>query len=164
MATQSRVAGNNQAHLSNQLGSVRVRLVHELTIIDLFALEEAVYDGNPRGNTLSLVTEWTAQGHPGAALLVAERASLNPARTQWHDQIRNKVCAHIDLDVSASVLDMANWPLAPQDFHATVEQLCQIIGRAAQADIRTRFMAIPVRPLNGALGLAGPPAPRWADT
>jgi hypothetical protein len=36
---------------SEGYGSVRTRLLHELALIDFFALEEAVYDGNPRGNT-----------------------------------------------------------------------------------------------------------------
>ena len=120
-------------------GSVRARLLHELVIIDAFALEEAVYDGNPRGNTASLVTEWAAENHPGVPLLLAGRATLKPARMQWRDQIRNKLCAHMDLDVPADMLDMANWPLAPEDFHAAIEQLCQIVVQAARTDIRTRF-------------------------
>jgi hypothetical protein len=112
-------------------GSVPARLLHELAVIDLFALEEAVYDGNPQGNTASLVTEWTAVDHPGIPLLLAGRATLNSTRTQWRDQTRNKVCAHMDLDVPARMLEMANWPLVPQDVHAAVEQLCQIVVQAA---------------------------------
>jgi hypothetical protein len=145
-------------------GSIRTRLLHELAIIDVFALEEAVYDGNPRGNTASLVTEWAAANHPGVPLLLAGRVTLNPARTQWRDQIRKKVCAHMDLDVPASMLDMANWPLIAEEFHAAVEQLCRIVVQAARTDIRTRFMTTPVSPLRGALGLARVNAPNWADT
>jgi len=145
-------------------GSVRARLLHELTMIDFFALEEAVYEGNPRGNTTSLVTEWTAQNHPGVPLLLAGRATLNPDRTKWRDQIRNKVCAHMDSDVPAGMLEMPNWPLIPQDFHAAVERLCQIVVQAARTDIRTAFMTTPVSPIMNALGLARVNAPNWADT
>jgi|GEM_PF-4275233 len=66
---------------SEDYGSIRVRLLHELALIDFFALEEAVYDGNPRGNTPSLVAEWSAENHPGVPLLLAGRMTLNAART-----------------------------------------------------------------------------------
>src|SRR5579871_1848554 len=83
---------------------------------------------------------------------------------QWRDDIRNKVCAHMDLDVPARMLDMRNWPLVAQDFHVAVERLCQIVLQAARTDIRTTFMTTPVRPIRGILGLARVNAPNWADT
>lgn len=88
------------------------RLLLELAIIDFFALEEAVFDGNLRGNTPSLLDEWSTDKtpHPGTGLLRASRANLSPVRIKWRDEVRNKVCAHMDLDVSASLLEVANWP------------------------------------------------------
>ena len=104
------------------------------------------------------------QSHPGVPFLLAENSPLNPARNQWRDQVRNKVCAHMDLDVPAAMLEMANWPVAPQAFHDAVEQLCTIVVRAAEMDVRTKLMATPATPLKGVLGLARVNAPNWADT
>jgi hypothetical protein len=144
--------------------SVRTRLLHELAMIDLFALEEAVYEGNPRGNTTSLVAEWTAENHPAVAYLVAARGKLNQGRNQWRDQIRNKVCAHMDLDVSAAMLEMPNWPMVPQEFHDAVGQLCMFVVQAARMDIRTSIMTTPVSALKGVVGLGSIKAPNWANT
>jgi tagatose-1,6-bisphosphate aldolase len=41
--------------------SVWDRLLLELSMIAFFALEEAVFDGNVRGGTPSLVAEWSAR-------------------------------------------------------------------------------------------------------
>jgi len=142
------------------------RLLLELSLIDFVALEEAVYDGNPRGNTRSLIDEWLAEQptHKGVALLIQRRGSLCPARIQWRDDIRDKVCAHMDLNVPATMLEVANWPVSLPDFHAEVERLCQIVGEAARLDIRTRYMMAPAVCLPNVQAIAPVGAPRWADT
>jgi hypothetical protein len=141
------------------------RLMLELSIINFFALEEAVYDGNSRGNTPSLIAEWAVPPpHKGVATLQASRSSLSPHCEKWRADIRNKVCAHMDMDVPASMLDAANWPMANADFHAEVERLCKIIGNAARLDVRTQYLIGPAISCGNMLQTAGPSAPRWRDT
>lgn len=142
------------------------RLLLELSIIDFFALEEAAFDGNLRGNTPSLVAEWSAEKppHKGAAALLASRSGLSAARIGWRDNVRNKVCAHMDQDAPASILDVANWPLSVPDLFAEIERLCGLVGSAARLDARTKYMTGPTLTWENARQIAGPNAPRWQDT
>jgi hypothetical protein len=142
------------------------KLLLELALIDYFSLEETVFDGNSRGGTPSLLDEWssTNPAHVGVVPLRSGRATLSPDRLKWKSDIRDKVCAHMDLDVSASLLAVANWPILLPDFHAEVERLCRMIGSAARLDIRTHWLIGPALSIPEAQQLAGPIAPRWADT
>jgi hypothetical protein len=140
------------------------RLLYEIVLIDLFALEEAAFDGNAKGGTPSLVDEWTGEGHAGVAALQAGRAALDPDRLRWRDDIRNKVCAHMDLHTPSSLLDIVNWPVNFSALDAAVLTLCRVIGDAAALDIRTTYMRSPVQHMKSALALAGPTAPRWSQT
>lgn len=140
------------------------QLLTELGLIDLFSLEEAVFDGNVQGATPSLIDEWAAIRHPGVPALAASRALLPAARLGWRDNIRNKVCAHMDLYVRGAMLDMRNWPLDLGKFDLAINALCNSIRTAARADIRTRYIGIPVTKLNNVVALAGPQSPKWADT
>lgn len=145
--------------------SVWERLLLELSIIDFFALEEAVFDGNVRGGTPSLVAEWSAgkPPHKGVAALQAARAGLSAGRIGWRDNVRNKVCAHMDPDVPASMLDVANWLLAPADLFAEIERLCGMVGSTARLDARTKYLTGPTLTCGSAQQIAGPRAPRWQD-
>lgn len=144
-------------------GNLYGRLLHELALIDLYSLEEAIYQGNAPGNTASLVSEWTAVGHNGVGTLQAGQATLDPSRIGWRDDIRNKVCAHMDPNVPKSMLDPTNWPMVLNSFYQAIALLCTIAGDAADKDIRTKLLTAPVRPLSGVLGLANQP-PDWANT
>jgi hypothetical protein len=142
------------------------RLLIELAMIDFFSLEEAVFDGNTRGQTPSLIDEWqsTSQPHNGVNSLLNNRNNLNPVRSQWRNEIRNKVCAHMDLDVPAAMLDFTSWPLNLPDFNNEIEALCQMLGDAARLDIRTKFLSGPAISMKNISGLATSLAPKWNDT
>lgn len=98
------------------------------------------------------------------AALQAGRAALDPNRLRWKDDIRNKVCAHMDPQVPASLLDIANWPMDYGALDAAIETLCHVIGDAAAQDVRTTYMRSRVQPLKSASGFAGPAGPPWSKT
>jgi hypothetical protein len=146
--------------------SIYERLLIELSIVDFFALEEAIYTGNVRGGTPSLVHEWTSATppHPGAAYLTQHRGTLSAMITGWRDNVRNKICAHMDPDIAAADLDVDRWPMNIPDFNGEVERLCQLLGAAARLDARTLVFLAPAL----TVGRAGVPQrhniPRWAET
>jgi hypothetical protein len=142
------------------------RLLLELTLIDFYSLEEAVFDGNLRGGTPSLVDEWASANppHAGVVALRSSRATLSPDRLRWKSDIRDKVCAHMDLDVSASLLDVSTWPIHLPDFHAEVERLCRIVGNASRLDVRTRGLIGAALVVPEGQEIVGPIAPRWVET
>ena len=94
----------------------------------------------------------------------AARSNLNPDRAKLRDDIRNKVCAHIDLDVPASMLDVANGPMLIADLHPEIERLCRMVGNAARLDVRTQYLIGPALSCENTQQIAGPNAPRWKDT
>lgn len=140
------------------------RLLMELALIDFVSLEEAVFAGNAQGGTPSLVDEWTAASHAGVNILMNGRTGLPFERLGWKDSIRNKVCAHMDLNVASSLLDMSNWPMNLGQFDRAVSDLCGFIGQAALNDIRTEFLGKRIAPVKNALKLAGLNAPKWSAT
>lgn len=136
------------------------RLLYELRLLDLVALEEAIYTGpssNKYGPTAtSMLEAWRtlSKPHPGIALLEAHRVRFPPEFEIWKG-VRNKVVAHVDMDVPGSDLDMAHWPLKLSDLDAFSRELPVRVAQAMWQDAPTRYMALPPTPLEGVLGMAG---------
>ncbi len=142
------------------------RLLIELSIVDFFALEEAIYSGNVRGGTPSLIHEWASATppHAGAAYLTQFRGSLSALITGWRDNVRNKICAHMDPDIAAADLEVDRWPMNVPDFNAEVERLCRLLGAGARLDPRTRIFLAPALTV-GNPGVPQPGGiPRWSET
>ncbi|MEH2485876.1 hypothetical protein [Bradyrhizobium sp. AZCC 2230] len=142
------------------------RLLLELTVVDFFALEEAIYTGNVRGGTSSLVDEWASESpmHAGVAILSSMRAHASPSLSLWRDQVRNKICAHLDPDIPAADLEVDKWPMVVSDFNAEIERLCQLLGTAARQDVRTMIFVAPATPIKNGVVPPRVGAPTWNQT
>jgi len=142
------------------------RLLIELSVVDFFSLEEAIFDGNQRGATPSLVDEWAsiAPPHQAARYLVQLRGRLSASRADWRDNVRDKICAHMDLEIPAADLEVERWPMAIPDFNAEMNRLCGLLAEAARLDSRTLAFIGPALPV-GRLGTPqGQDILRWANT
>ena len=115
------------------------RSLIEMSVNDYFSLEEAIFTGNNRSSTPSLVNVWAQSSpvHRGAALLQSLRAQIPATVNGWRSSVRNKITAHMDPDTPASDLETANWPLQVYDLNTETNRLCNILGAAARLDART---------------------------
>jgi hypothetical protein len=152
----------------NQGGPVSVykQLLIELCVVDFFSLEEAIYTGNQRGSTPSLVSEWSTATptHPGAAYLLQHRNDLSPSLNSWRNTVRNKICAHMDSEIAAADLDVSRWPMTINDFNTQLQLLCELFGKAARQDVRTQPFTKPVFSVGTASICHNRDVPRWSET
>ena len=141
------------------------RLLIEMSVNDYFSLEEAIFTGNNRSSTPSLVNVWAQSSpvHRGAALLQFLRAQIPATVNGWRSSVRNKITAHMDPDTPASDLETANWPLQVYDLNTETNRLCNILGAAARLDARTFAFINPALTI-AANSQQSNTVPRWADT
>ena len=136
------------------------RLLYELLVSDLVALEEAVYRGPPSNRygptTTAMVDEWqqSFQGHRGVDELHIFRAQIPVEFSSWKEDLRNKIIAHVDGGIPVESMEMNNWPINLRQFMDFVEDFSNAIFAAAKHDIATRAVFIPPTPLRNVLGLA----------
>lgn len=136
------------------------RLLYELLVSDLIALEETVYHGPPSNRygptTTSMLDEWAQgfQNHQGIDELNDFRRQIPVEFSAWKQDLRNKVIAHVDGRISIESMEMNNWPINLRDFTDFVESFKSAILYAARHNIATRALFIPPTPLKNVLGLA----------
>lgn len=136
------------------------RLLYELLVSDLVALEETVYHGPPSNRygptTTSMLDEWTQgfQNHQGINELHGFRGQIPVEFSTWKQDLRNKIIAHVDGGISIESMEMHNWPIDFRDFVDFVESFRIAILDAARHNIATRALFIPPTPLENVLGLA----------
>ena len=152
------------------LPAIYRRLLYELLVSDLIALEEAVYHGpllNRYGpTTTSMLDEWQQkfQFHQGIQVLQNFRSQIPDAFTGWKENIRNTIIAHVDIDISIESMEIENWPIDLNQLKNFVADFSNAIHEASRHDIRTRFLFIPPVPLTNVLGLAKDVDPMlWND-
>ena len=136
------------------------RLLYELLVSDLVALEEAVYHGPPSNRygptTTSILDEWrqSFQNHQGIQELQNFRAQIPVEISSWKEDLRNKIIAHVDMGISIESMEMINWPINFRQFMDFVECFTNAIYAASQHHITTKAIFIPPTPLRNVLGLA----------
>ena len=146
------------------------RLLYELLVSDLVALEETVYHGPPSNRygptTTSMLDEWQQSfpNHQGVQDLLAFRSRIPAEFSGWKKDLRNKIIAHVDSGIAVESMDMNNWPIDLRQFMDFVEDFSNAIFAAARHDIATRALFIPPAPLRNVLGLARDDDPLlWND-
>ena len=136
------------------------RLLYELLVSDLVALEETVYHGPPSNRygptTTSMLDEWRQgfQNHQGVDELLNYRALFPVEFLTWKEDVRNKIIAHVDGGIPIECMEMNNWPINLRQFVDFVESFRIAIFDASRHDIATRALFIPPTPMNNVLGLA----------
>ena len=136
------------------------RLLCELLVSDLVALEETVYHGPPSNRygptTTSMLDEWRKgfQNHQGVDELLNYRALFQVEFLTWKEDVRNKIIAHVDGRIPIECMEMNNWPINLRQFVDFVESFRIAIFDASRHDIATKVLFIPPTPMNNVLGLA----------
>ena len=143
--------------------SVYERLICELSVVDFFAFEEAIFTGNTRSQTSSLIDEWSnlSPVHKGIDALKQVSFSIP---SQWRDPVRNKICAHLDQDIPASDLEVGRWPMDRHELNQKINRLCGLLEKAAVLDPRTSSMCARTLSLPRVVQPYRPDVPRWAET
>ena len=136
------------------------RLLYELLVSDLVALEEIVYSGPPSNRygptTSSMLDEWR-QGfphHQGIQELEDFRARIPAEFSAWKAGVRNKIVAHVDMGVSIEDMELKNWPMRLRDLIDFIGSFSNAIYSAARHDMATKALFVPPTPLRNILGLA----------
>lgn len=136
------------------------RLLYELLVSDLVALEETVYHGPPSNrygpSTASMLDQWrqTYENHQGVDELDDFRAQVPVEFSDWKKDVRNKVIAHVDTGIPIGSMEMNNWPINLRQFVDFVENFSNAIYIASWHNIATRALFIRPTPLRNVLGLA----------
>ena len=146
------------------------RLLYELLVSDLVALEEIVYHGPPANRygptRTSMLDEWAHgfQDHQGVDELHDFRAQIPVEFSTWKQDIRNKVIAHVDREISIEGMEVNNWPMNLGQFVDFINCFRCAILDASRHDRATSALFTPPTPLQGVLGLARDDGPLlWND-
>ena len=147
------------------------RLLYELLVSDLVALEEAVYHGPPANKygptTTSMLDEWQQSfpNHQGVQDLRSFRVQIPAEFSNWKEDLRNKTIAHVDPGISVESMEMINWPIDLRQFMDFMDAFCNAISEAAGHDMETGVLFIPPTTLRNVLGLARDDDPLlWNDS
>ncbi len=147
------------------LETIYERLLIEMSVNDLFSLEEAIFSGNTQSATPALVDVWAQSSpvHEGAALLAALRAQIPATVSRWRNSVRNKITAHMDPDIPAVDLETSRWPMQVHNLNTEVNRLCNILGAAARKDPRTLSFVNPALAVSHK-SMQSQNIPRWVQT
>ena len=113
-------------------GSAFERLFAEIIVNDYFALWEVVFvTGVPNnyGSVEPCVLDlWMSEGHQGISCLQALKNDKHADFDRWREAVRNKVSAHLDADIDAREIEVANWPMSVEDLYNEARRVITRFG------------------------------------